>query len=400
MRPSVLVAVAVFAVVIVMNGVAAATIASLLGTSSFEQFGGFLSLILTTTASVLFAAIGAILVARVPTNRIAWLLLGIGVTFAIAFLGGALVARELMDPGSIPLATALEWASGGAWYLMVGIFWPQLLLLFPDGRLPSSRWRFVQVVQVAMIVLLGILCLAPPTQPMLPETVGVEALAPAAAVIERFGYPIALGLLCAGVAAMVVRFRRADEGGRAQLKWVAWVALIIALGFSGSALATVVSPGLGELIGSLTFIGIGLLPIAIGIAVLRYRLYEIDRLISRTIGWAIVTGVLVGAFVLLVLGLTWVVEPLTGGNTLAIAGSTLVVAALFQPLRSRVQRAVDRRFDRSRYDGERLIAAFGERLRDEVDLGAISADVLATVDAAVRPSAAGLWLRQRPGGGA
>ncbi len=142
-----------------------------------------------------------------------------------------------------------------------------------------------------------------------------------------------------------------------------------------------------------------LLPVAIGIAVLRYRLYEIDRLISRTIGWAIVTALLVGAFALLVLGSSAVLEPLTGGNTLAVAGSTLVVAALFTPLRARVQRAVDRRFDRARYDGERLVGAFGERLRDEVDLEVIRADVLGTVDQAVRPTTVGLWLRERPEGG-
>ncbi|HSG85572.1 MAG TPA: hypothetical protein VLA23_04465, partial [Candidatus Limnocylindrales bacterium] len=112
-------------------------------------------------------------------------------------------------------------------------------------------------------------------------------------------------------------------------------------------------------------------------------------------GWAIVTGLLVGTFAVLVLGLQAVLEPITGGNTLVIAGSTLVVAALFNPVRTRVQRAVDRRFDRSRYDGERLLAAYSERLRDEVDLSTISADVLATVDAAVRPTRAGLWLRER-----
>jgi hypothetical protein len=156
----------------------------------------------------------------------------------------------------------------------------------------------------------------------------------------------------------------------------------------------------GSVFWNLGIISFALVPIAIGIAVLRYRLYEIDRLISRTIGWAIVTGVLVGTFAVLVLGLQAVVQPLTGGNTLAIAGSTLVVAALFDPLRRRVQGAVDRRFDRGRYDGERLLDAFGERLRDEVDLGTIRSDVLATVDAAVRPSAAGLWLRQRPEDGA
>ncbi len=399
MRPSAVVGLAVFVGVVVANGIAVAAIASLYGTSSFEQFGGFLSAILTTPASILFTAVGAILVTRTPANRVAWLMLGIGVTFAVAYLGGAVVAWELSRPGSIPQAPALEWVSVGAWYLMVGILWPQLLLLFPDGRVPSPRWRIVEVVQVAVILLLAILCLAPPTNPLLPETFGIEALAPAAQVIEQLGYPIVLGLMCAGVVAMVVRFRRSDGAGRAQLKWVAWVALIIALGFSGGALTSVVSPGIGEVIGNLTFIGIALLPIAIGIAVLRYRLYEIDRIISRTIGWAIVTGVLVSAFVFLVLSLQTVLEPLTGGNTLVIAGSTLIVVALFSPVRTRVQRAVDRRFDRGRYDGERLLTAFGERLRDEVDLTTISADVLATVDAAVRPAAAGIWLRERPGGG-
>jgi hypothetical protein len=139
---------------------------------------------------------------------------------------------------------------------------------------------------------------------------------------------------------------------------------------------------------------VGLLPVAIGIAVLRYRLYEIDRIISRTIGWALVTGLLVGAFALLVVGSSALLEPLTGGNTLAVAGSTLVVALLFAPLRARVQRTVDRRFDRSRYDGEQTLAAFGERLRAEVDLTTIRTDVLATVETSVRPTRVGLWLRR------
>ncbi len=141
-----------------------------------------------------------------------------------------------------------------------------------------------------------------------------------------------------------------------------------------------------------------LVPIAIGVAVLRYRLYEIDRLISRTIGWALVTALLVGAFLALVLASTELLQPLTGGNTLAVAGSTLVVVALSAPLRGRVQRAVDRRFDRARYDGERLLAAFGERLRDEVDLSTIRSDLLATTDAAVRPATVGLWLREQGAG--
>ena len=129
------------------------------------------------------------------------------------------------------------------------------------------------------------------------------------------------------------------------------------------------------------------------IAILRYRLYEIDRIVSRTIGWAIVTGILVAVFAGLVVGLQAILAPVTDENTLAVAASTLVAFALFQPVRRRVQRAVDRRFDRARYDGERTAAAFGERLRDEVDLAGLETDLAATVGLALRPGATGVWLR-------
>jgi len=141
-------------------------------------------------------------------------------------------------------------------------------------------------------------------------------------------------------------------------------------------------------------------PVSIGIAVLRYRLYEIDRIVSRTIAWTAVTGVLVGAFWLLVVGLQDLLAPVTSESTLAVAVSTLAVAAVFQPLRRRVQGAVDRRFDRARYDGDRLALRFADQLRDEVGLDAISRELLSTVDLAVRPSGAGLWLRTRGPGGA
>ena len=144
-------------------------------------------------------------------------------------------------------------------------------------------------------------------------------------------------------------------------------------------------------------LALAFLPIAIGIAVLRYRLYDIDRLISRTIGWAIVTGIVAAVFVGVVIALQALLAGVTQGETLAVAASTLLAFALFMPLRGRVQRAVDRRFDRARYDGEQLVGAFAERLRDEVDLETIRAEVPATVDAAVRPATVGLWLRERAG---
>jgi hypothetical protein len=225
---------------------------------------------------------------------------------------------------------------------------------------------------------------------------GIPALAGASELVLT-GVNIYLPLaLILGIVAAVLRYRRGTDLERRQLKWFG---AVVALSLSAFLVATLMPDPLGQWAWIVASLSLGLVPIAIGVAVLRYRLYEIDRLISRTIGWALVTVVLVGAFVLLVLGSSAVLEPLTGGNTLAVAGSTLVVAALFTPLRARVQRAVDRRFDRARYDGERLIGAFGERLRDEVDLEVIRADVLGTVDAAVRPASVGLWLRERPEGG-
>ena len=139
------------------------------------------------------------------------------------------------------------------------------------------------------------------------------------------------------------------------------------------------------------------IPIAIGIAILRYHLYEIDRIVSRTIGWLAVTTIVGSVFVLAVVGLQAVLSPFTERNTLAVAGSTLVAAALFQPLRIRVQRSVDRRFHRARYDGERTVQALGSRLRDEVDLVRIRGAVIATADEAVEPAAAALWLRGSAG---
>ena len=156
---------------------------------------------------------------------------------------------------------------------------------------------------------------------------------------------------------------------------------------------TIRSADLGWLGG---IISLSLIPVAIGIAILRYRLYEIDRIISRTIGWAVVTGLLVAVFAVVVVVLQAVLAPFTNENTLAVAASTLVAfAALFQPLRRRVQRAVDRRFDRARYDGQRTVDAFAEHLRSDVDLASLRGSLAATADQAVRPASASVWLSPR-----
>ena len=208
---------------------------------------------------------------------------------------------------------------------------------------------------------------------------------------------VMIAVVFLAMASLVVRYRRAVGVERQQLKWFAAViaiagpALAIAILTSGTTSGTIADVS-GATWG-IAVISLALLPVAIGIAILRYRLYEIDRLISRTIGYATVTGVLVVVFAAAILLFQAVLAPLTGGNTVSVAASTLVVAALFQPLRRRVQSRVDRRFNRARYDAERIVAAFAGRLRDEVDLGQLRTEITAAVDHTVQPIAVSLWLR-------
>jgi hypothetical protein len=212
----------------------------------------------------------------------------------------------------------------------------------------------------------------------------------AASVAAVVCFPLAAGSL-------VVRYRRASGVERAQLRWLAAVAGLLGFSFAVAIMTSsaasgpllVISNGAWELM----FIGLVLMPVAIGIAVTRYRLFEIDRLISRGISYGLLTAVLAGVFAGAVLLSQALLAPVTGSNELAVAASTLLVFALFQPLRGRVQRLVDRRFNRARIDAERTVGAFAARLRDEVDLEQLGAEISATVGAAVEPSSVSLWLR-------
>jgi hypothetical protein len=356
---------------------------------SFEEA---LSIIVSTVSFVALPSVGAILAIRRPGNPIGWLLLVSGVSIIFSTFGPEYVARTTILGTDLPghrivdLLSPLGLSLG---FVLLPIWVP---LLFPDGHLPSPRWRpiaWAAAVTVATnLVALGSTFERGAYGSILPNPIKLEPdLAAIASTWVDVSNVLFIGFIAAAMGSLVVRFRRSRRVEREQIKWFLAAILVVAM-----ALVAMAATQQGW--AYFAFLGaISLIPVAIGIAVLRYRLYEIDRIISRTIGWAVVTGLLVGSFVLLVLGLQAVLAPLTGGSTLAVAGSTLVVAALFAPVRSRVQRAVDRRFDRSRYDGERLLADFGERLRDEVDLVTISRDARATVDAAVRPATVELWLR-------
>jgi hypothetical protein len=341
--------------------------------------------------AISFATVGAILVTRLPGNVIGWLLAAGGLCFALT--NGATGLADLgltAHPGTIPGAIWFAWLSQWIWAPSFGAV-VGLALVYPSGRLLSGRWRPVALAAVLVIALLAFGAAVGPWSDGLfpvqnPLQIGGEALGLMDA-LSVLAIPITVVVALLAVAALVIRYRRAAGIERAQLKWFAAVAAL-------SAPALLVGLALSNVFFLVAFLGFALLPVAIGIAVLRYKLYEIDRLISRTISYGVLTAVVGGLFVGFILVFQAVLAPVTGSNELAVAGSTLLAAALFQPIRRQVQRLVDRRFNRTRYDAERTVAEFASRLRDEVDLEQLRAEILATVSQAVEPVSVSLWLRE------
>jgi hypothetical protein len=349
-------------------------------------------------ASMSFATVGAILVRRLPRNLIGWLLAAGGLCFAAGNGAAGLADYGLTaHPGSVPGAIWFAWLSQWIWAPAIGAV-VLLALVYPSGRMLSTRWRPLGAAGAFVIAFLSVgSAMSPWPAGVFPaqNPLGIAGALPDTASVLVALLTVAVVILA--VTSLVLRYRRAAGIERAQLKWFAYVAAISVpavvvttalYGMTGAALIV------ANVAGLVAFGGFAFVPIAIGIAVLRYRLYEIDRLISRTIGWGVLTVILGAMFVGLVLGLQAVLAPFTGSNELAVAGSTLLVFSLFQPLRRRVQGLVDRRFNRSRYDAERAVDAFAARLRDEVDLDTVQGSLLTIVEATLEPTLSGLWLRE------
>ena len=334
-----------------------------------------------------FLVVGGLIVERRRGNAVGTLVLVLGFLIASYVVLDAWVRLEAPSHRYAALAVSLL---DGPMFLSVAL----LFLRFPDGRLPGPRWSWVVGASTLLASLVFIGAALRPG-PFLFYT-WLDNPLPAVPNPVTAAWDAIYGLLvgCVALAALslVGRWRRAGQLERAQLKWVAAAGTLVALAMLtyGMSVGPSQSSEAGDLAVGLT---LGIFPVAIGLAILRYRLYEIDRIISRTIGWAVTTGVIVAVFAGVVVGLQGILGPVTGGNTLAVAGSTLIAAAIFQPLRRRVQRAVDRRFNRARYDAQRTVDGFAERLRNEVDLGTLRSALSATADDAVRPFSATVWLR-------
>ena len=339
-----------------------------------------------------------IIIRAQPRSRIGWLFIAFPLLLGVGYLGDT-AARTLSPSPAVAWGTFL--------LTMLGVTFPvalvSLLLLFPTGRLMSPRWRWILLIlsvgalsqgvyaAVEPFPFQGVLDLPNPTG--LPDLTGVLEPLP---TIGSLG--IAAALLAA-MAQLVVRFRRARGVERLQLKWFVLAASVVG-GFVVLAVAAQAAgaQGFANLFWVTGISSIVLLPASAAMAILRYRLYDIDRIISRTIAYAIVTGLLAATFGTTILLLQAVLTRFTEGQTIAVAASTLAAYAVFQPVLRRVRRAVDRRFDRARYDAERTAAAFSERLRDEVDIERVTSDLTMTTGVAVAPASIGIWLRHRAAG--
>ena len=345
---------------------------------------------------LLVAPVLALIIIRAqPRNLIGWLFMAFPLILGLSFLGDG-VGRHLSPSPAVAWGTFL--------LLMLGNTFPValvlLLLLFPAGRLMSPRWRWI-----LLILAVGSLCstaydvVGPfPIEGVtdLPNPTGLSDLTGVREPLKTIGSLGILIVLVATVAQLAVRFRRARGVERQQLKWFVLAASVVSA-FLLLAVVTEVAGarGFADLFWVASISSLVLLPASATLAILRYRLYDIDRIISRTIAYAIVTGLLAATFGTTILLLQAVLTRFTEGQTIAVAASTLAAYAVFQPVLRRVRRAVDRRFDRARYDAERTAAAFSERLRNEVDMERVTSDLTTTTGVAVAPASIGIWIRHR-----
>jgi hypothetical protein len=364
--------------------------------------------LLVYTPFLAFPVVGALIASKRPRNPIGWICLISGLFWMFFALGDASDAYELARTGTVTSSITLDALLQGSWVPPVGLLGIYMILLFPDGRLPSRRWRPFALLAGAVMVLIPIAFVLVPGplegHPGMSNPFGLE------------GYPwlegVSLSLvlllpLCILTSAfsLVLRYRHSGTEVREQIKWLASTASLVGVTYLGVVIVSlffepVLSPVLLSLIQQVGLMSFAAIPTAIGFAVLKYRLYDIDIIINRALVYGPLTVSLVAVYFGGVVGTETAFRALTGQEQqpqIAVVASTLAIAALFGPLRRRIQNVIDRRFYRSKYDAARILEAYGARLRDEVDLQTLGDDLLGVVRETVQPVHASLWLHSSGG---
>jgi hypothetical protein len=356
---------------------------------------------------LVYVAVGLLLVLKLPHQPVGWLLLGAGAFLQLGTAAGAYGwAAFVRWPGTLPLGEIVLLISW-AWIPALGCLFTAVML-FPTGRPPSPRWRPAVALVVITTALLLVAALFSQRDLQVPQSLAAQnapllkvpnplAIDGPLATLLAYGYasPFTFFVYLIPVAAVLARFRTAVGNERQQLKWFAFASSLGMSFFVVSGLVPTLFSYLSGLGPAIAIIAIDLIPISIAIAILRYRLYDIDLLIKRTLVYGATTAAIAATFWLGILALQRLLSPVTSGSEVAIAASTLASLALFQPVRRRVQDAVDRRFDRSRFNAARTVDAFADVLREEVDLDEVRADLLGSVQQTMAPAHASLWLRER-----
>jgi hypothetical protein len=356
----------------------------------------------------ILSTMGSLIVARRPANLIGWSFVAAGLGLALqAFATQYAIYALLTDPGTLPGAAWLAWIS--SWLTIPAIYsaFAALLLLFPTGRLLSPRWRPVAWLVVGWITGVAVGNFTYPPDSYLGVEAPVRLNEAAGQIMNTIGslaWLLVTLAIPAAAASLVIRFRRSRGQERQQLKWLAYAAAMLGFGLLGIGLVDILEQlgwirpqftrPLRIVLGGVAILGVTGLPVTAGIAILRYRLYEIDRIINRTLVYGLLTALLAAVYAGLVLAL----GQLSGGigtepPSWAVAGATLAVATLFQPARRRIQQAVDRRFNRRKYDAAKTVAAFSVRLRDQIDLDTLATELQAVVDQTMEPTRVSLWLQ-------
>jgi hypothetical protein len=359
----------------------------------------------TSMVAVGYSTVGAIVASRLPESPIGWLFCAIGLIFGVSHFSAEYAAYALLAPsGSLPAGEVLAWLTSWVWVFGLGLI-VFLDLLFPTGRLPSARWRwFARFTAIVLLpaAILGALSPGLILSSTLHNPLGIEGLPNASKAIEAFMY----ALIVVGASSMLGRLRHAGRIERQQIKWFAYAT---AVAISGVILKNTIYPAVGVIwvwwVGLvLTTVGVVSSPVAMGIAIFRYRLYQIDILINRTLVYAALTASLAAGYIGTIMALQGVgslvyqvpFRVIIGQqSTLAVIASTLTMAALFNPLRRRIQGFVDRRFYRSKYDASKTLEAFSAKLRDETDLEALRGDLIGVVKETMQPAHVSLWLRPK-----